>query len=348
MPSIRVVLPAFVGLVLLVIGVQSAASVLQVDGGTAVAAVRRALLPCAIGAALILVSLAVSKRSRAGYLLGLATAVVGVAAGVTAIIVEIPYLAEGGLGAALGGGVVVVAALWIALWAGYGIATWRARASFATTWARGDRTMAIVVSGLAAFTVAAYVSLGAAETEATQTVDAARARAEALVAGTSVSVQVVDVTINSEGAAGTTATVERLTIELAVESAQAYALTAVPTLCLTDLATALDPAYKPDSYCWGGAGPALPLDGLVPDLGIPAGTRTLRVELTRGDSLCAFGPGSWNAELRISPSLDTRAVSGAGAEYLAISDQFLVIAEGSSASPAEGPTSDCIASSVSP
>ena len=348
MPGIRVVLPAAVGLVLLVIGVRSATVELESGGASVVSTVQRALLPVAIGAGLILVSLAVSRRSRAGYVLGIATAILGIAAGIAAIVVEIPYLQEGGMGGALGGGVVVIAVLWIGLWAAYGVSMWRARSSFAATWARGDRTFAIVLSGLVVFTVAAYISLGAVATEATDTADAAVAQANALVAGTSLTVQVIDLSVDTSAVAGSTPAVERLVLELHVQSPEAYPLYAAPALCLVDLATAQDPGYRPDAFCWGGPGRAVALEGAFPDLGIRSGTQTIRVDLTRGSSVCAFGPGPWNAALRILPSIAATAGNDPYL-YLSVSAQVQVEAQGAPpASTNPGATSDCIASMVSP
>ena len=151
MPSFRVVVPALVGLVLLFIGVQSFSRA----ACRAMAAPKRGRSPTSVAArrdrcrAHPGLARGRSRRSRAGYLLGIADRGPRDRGGLAAIVAEIPYLAEGGLGGALGGGVVVVAVLWI----GPVGRLWRLDMAVAplVRWPRGragDRTIGIVLSGV--------------------------------------------------------------------------------------------------------------------------------------------------------------------------------------------------------
>lgn len=80
---------------------------------------------------------------------------------------------------------------------------------------------------------------------------------------------------------------------------------------------------------------------------IDHGTITFRLDVSRGNAPCAFGPGRWNAELRIAPRLATAEGSGAQVEAFSVSSSFQVAANGQ---PADGtaPTTDCIAPPVTP
>lgn len=318
------------------------------DGGFgAVADVRGGLVPIAIAVALILVSLAVSSRSLAGYMLGIATATLMILAGVGLIIVEIPYVNEGGLGAAFGGGFVVAAVIWIVVWLGYGLSMRRARASFAAGWQSDDRGIGIVIASLAIFATAAYLSLGFVLSDRAGAAERGRSDAEALVAGTTIEARVIDATY-SPTADGTSAPkVEKLTLDLGFMSTPSYGLAQIPTVCLTDSATARDPAFKPDVYCWGTAGPALVLADGFRDLTMPPSVRHVQLELARGDSLCAFGPGAWEAQVQIAPLVGD-GDTGTAPEVYVHTTTFVV--ESSLPPPPSGVTADggCFASTVSP
>jgi hypothetical protein len=341
----RVGLPGLTGLVLLYFGTRQVASGLRDGGFGAVADVRGGLIPIAIAVALILVSLAVSRRSLSGYMLGIATAILMILAGVGLIIVEIPYINEGGLGAAFGGGFVVAAAIWIAVWLGYGLSMRRARASFAAASQPGDRRFAIVIGSLAVFTAAAYLALGFVESDEAVAGEAARTNAVALVAATSIEARVIEVTFQSVG--DSAPEVSQMTLELSFMATPAYQLAAIPTVCLTDSATARDPAFKPDVYCWGTAGPALVLADGFRDLTMPSSVRHVQLELARGDSLCAFGPGAWEAQVQIAPLVGD-GDTGTAPEVYVHTTTFVV--ESSLPPPPSGATADggCFASTVSP
>src|SRR6185503_8652161 len=132
------------------------------------------------------------------------------------------------------------------------------------------------------------------------------------------------------------------------QAAEAYALAAAPTVCLTDMATHLDPAYKEDTFCWGGPGSAIALADGFGDLTMPSTERTLQLDLDRGASPCGFRAGGWNAEVTLAPALSTdRNVGPAPAMYF-VNVSFVV--ESSVPPPAIGSPvgSACIDSTVSP
>lgn len=346
MRIVRVGLPALVGLIVLYATVTTLASDLRFSAENVPGVLRSAVLPIAIAVTFLIAALALARRSRAGFFLGLAAAAAMTLGGAGLIVIEIGYLNQGGESAAFAGGFIVAAAIWMALWAGYGLALWRARPAFAPTWRRGDRRMAIVLAALVLLAAGSYVGLGSAESAAAETGAANREQAEQLVLGTSLAVDASNITLETSGA-GSTPAVASMTIELSVTSLATYELAAVPTLCLTDLATALDPAYKPETYCWGLGGRAITLDAGFERMIVDQGTVTFQLDVMRGDSLCAFGPGAWNAELRIAPRVATADGSGASVEAFGVSSEFAVAVNGQPVD-GTGPTTDCIASTVSP
>jgi len=348
-PSIRAVPPAFIGLLLLYGGITSMAHELQYYSETPIADVRGGLLPISIGVALLLAALALSRRSRAGYLLGLASAGLMGIAGLALVATEVQYILQGRSGSEYGWVFIVAAGSWIALWAAYARSLRRARASFEPSWKPGDRRFAIVLAALIAFSSAAQVGLGIVETEAAHAGVASHDRAEKLVQGTSLEVDANDITVDGAGSTGANPAVHTMTLELSVHSLATYELAAVPTLCLTDLATARDPAYKPDIYCWGLAGRAITLDAGYPRLIVDDGTVTFRLDVSRADSLCAFGSGMWNAELRVAPRVVTTDGSTPTFESFSVSRPFAVQASGQALpDDPSGPTVDCISGKVAP
>jgi hypothetical protein len=347
--SIRFVAPAAIGLLLLYVGLTSMAHDLQYYSETPIADVRGALLPIAIGVALLLAALALWRRSRAGYLLGLGSAGLLILAGLALVAIEIQYIAQGRSGSQYGWVFIVAAGIWIGLWALYARSLRRARASFEPSWKPGDRRFAIVLVALIVFSTAAHVGLGIAETEAAKGGVANHDRAEKLAQGTSLEVDANDVTVDGAGSTSANPAVQTMTLELSVHSLATYELAAVPTLCLTDLATALDPTYKPDTYCWGLAGRAITLDAGYPRLIVDDGTVTFRLDVSRGDSLCAFGSGMWNAELRVAPRVVKTDGSTPAIESFSVSRPFQVVANGQSLpGDPSGPTVDCIAGKGAP
>src|SRR6188472_971182 len=108
MRVVRVGLPAIVGLLFLLFGMQSIASGIQNgDPGAFASEIQVGVLPLAIGIVLLLASVAVARRTRLGYWLGLGAGLLMVVAGIGVIVAEIPFLQDGGLGAAIGGGIVI-------------------------------------------------------------------------------------------------------------------------------------------------------------------------------------------------------------------------------------------------
>jgi hypothetical protein len=344
----RVGLPALTGLLVIFVAVQSMRVALADSGAGMLDVAHAWLLPVAFAAGLLLTALAISRRTRSGYLLGVGLAVLMMLGGLAVIASEVPYLAGGGLGAALGAGVMILASAWILAWAVHGISMRRARASFTADWQPIDRQFGIVIASLAIFAAGAYLSLGFALSEEAAAGDASRADAAALVADTTIQAHVIAVTYAPSTDGASASEVEHLTLELSFMGAPAYALGQAPTVCLTDAATSRDPAYKPDVYCWGTAGPAVVLADGFSDLTMPSTARLIRLELERGGSLCAFGAGEWDAQVRIEP-LVADAGTGIPEIYTRSTFFFLELPDGQ-APPPSGTlaATDCLASTVSP
>jgi len=339
----RVGLPFLTGIAVLVIAVLSVSSRLGEPQLGVVDAVRVALPMIAIAVLLLLVAVAIARRSRAGQVLGLGLAILAVLAGVGAIVVELPYLAEGGLSAALGGGVVILAGIWIVIWLLYGLAMLRGRGSFDAAWQPLDRRFGIVMAAVVLFTGAAYVALGAVVGDAAAAAAGDELDAAALVADTSVAIDVVSTTFGPN--AGSGATVDRMTLDLTFSSLATYTLGQAPTICLTDAATAADPAFKASGFCWGTDGSPFVVSDGFGDLHMPAAGRHVRLALDGASSPCAFGAGPWQALVTIAP----RGVASAGTlQAYAISAPFRVPLT-AGATPGVPPVaSSCIASTVSP
>src|SRR6478672_2232249 len=160
MRAFRVGLPALTGLVIIFVAMQAIRVELQNSGTALLDTVHAWLPPLAFAIGLLLISLAISRRTRLGYGLGLGLAIVMVLGGLAVVALEVPYLAQGGLSAALGAGVVILASAWILAWAIHGISMRRARATFAAGWQANDRRFGIVLGSLAGFAAVAYLSLG--------------------------------------------------------------------------------------------------------------------------------------------------------------------------------------------
>ena len=350
MRIVRIGLPALVGALLMYMAVQGAQTGLAYNGESAIDAFRGALVPAAIGVGLLLAAMAIAGRSRAGYWLGIGVAALMVLAGAWLIALEIPYMQTGGESAAFGTIGIGVAVVWMLVWAGYGLAFRRARASFAAAWQPGDRRFGIVLVALVIFTTGADLALGAIRSEAVANGAADEARAQELVNGTSLDVRVVDVAFEPGAlTTGGPQAVAHLTLDVTVRAVEAYPLEGAPSLCLTDLATFRDPAYKPDVFCWGMPSPSGAVGTAFSDLSVPVEARTVRLVLVRGSSPCAFGPGVWSAELRIAPRLKDSGGIGPAPQMYARATSFRV--EDGSAAPPSGTVSSssaCIASTVSP
>lgn len=346
MRAVRVAFPALIGLILLYVAFQSVQSALAGSGESVMAAAQGGTLLGALGAGFLLVALAVSSGSRSGFFLGLGTAILMVLGGVLVIVIELPYVGQGGLGGAIGGGVIIFAGIWILVSLAYFLAIRRARASFAPSMDAGDRRLGIVLGGLAMFAAAAWVAFGAIDTQQVAAGADSRGAAQVLVAGTSLEVAAPDVSVDRASGTDSHPTVLHMIVDVAVTSPERYELAAVPTLCLTDLATAEDPAYKPDTYCWGSQGRAIALDRQYPRLMVDEGSVAFQVELDR-EGLCSFGSGLWNADLRLVPRM-TPDTAENDVEAFTLSAQFQVGETGHGPDAPSGPTTDCFASTVSP
>ena len=349
MRLIRVAAPALVGAFLIFMAVQAIQNGLGDYGQSAIQAIRGGMLPAAIGVGLLLAALAIARRSRAGYVLGIAVAALMILAGLALIVIEIPYLRDRGLSASFAVGAIVMAVAWGLLWAGYGLSFRRARAGFASTAGPGDRRMSIVLAALAVFSSGAYLGLGAIDSSAAASQSIDQAQAAALVAGTTIEAHVVDVSAGpASGSAGTSQPVEHLTVDIVIYSETSYRLTAAPRLCLTDLATYRDPAYKPDVYCWGMPNPSGAVQVAFADLTFSPDRRRIRLELDRGASLCAFGAGVWNAELRLAPQVGATTGGGVGRAPEIYTIWTLFGVESATVTPPDATATSCIAATVSP
>ena len=328
--------PAIIGGLLVLIGLMPALSGLQAGGsGELVSGVRIAAIPTGIGLALLLTALAIRRQTRLGFLLGIAAAVLMAVAGLGVIVIQIPYLDQGGLSAAFAGPFMAVAATWSLLWAIHGRGIYTARSAFSPTWEANDRRLAIVFAGLVVFSSGLFVSLGLIQDEALARDQVAQGEIQVLVAATVLEVRVLDATLGQDpDRADAGPVVERLRLELTVQSPRAYSLVVAPSMCLTDLATFQDPAFKPGTSCWGTPGQGLDLASDFADLVVPSDERTIRVELARTGSSCAFAPGRWNAALTLAPNL---AGEAAAPELYMIEASFLVPGEtGSVPRPSNG------------
>jgi hypothetical protein len=187
----RIGLPVLTGLVILFGAQQSIRLALDNSDTALLSAVYAWLLQVAVAIGLLLAALAISRRSRLGYFLGVGIAVVMGLGGLALIVSEVPYLAGGGLGGALGAALVVLASAWILAWAVHGISMRRARASFAPAWQPIDRRLGIVLGSLAVFTAAAYVSLGLVVSDRAAAAEMSLTEATALVDATSIEAHVI-------------------------------------------------------------------------------------------------------------------------------------------------------------
>lgn len=335
MTLLRALWPALVGLILLLFGFQSAVGGIKSgDDGSFANGLRTAVIPTAIGIGLLLASVAIARRTRLGYLLGVAVGVLGVAAGLGLILLEIPFLQKGGESAAFGGGFVIVAAIWSLLWLLYAWRASKARTSFALAWVPADRRLAIVLAAIAIVGTGLFLGIGALQTNANANAIETDAQARTVVGATGFRVFVLNADI-TPASGGKPAVVDHLNLQIELESQQAYALAVPPTLCLTSLAMFQDPAYKFGMLCWGLPGPD---DSLRFSLSstVPQDTTTLMLDLRGAGSPCPFSPGTWNAELTLAPSIDpgTDGIGPAPGLY-SISATFQV-GDGSVAPPPSG------------
>ena len=339
----RVGLPLLTGLALLLIAMLSVGASLQSPSLAVVEAVRGAVLAGAAAVVLLLTAIAIARRTRAGQVLGVLVAFLAILGGVALVVVELPYLADGGLGAALGGGVMVLAGIWIVVWLIYGLVMLRGRASFAADWQPMDRRFGIVVGSIAAIATAAFLAAGFVLEDGTNAAANDQAARVALVVATSIDAHVIGATYRSS--ADGSMQVQTLTLELSFTGGSEYRLARAPTLCLTDVATSLDPGYKPRTFCWGTGGAPLVLSDAFSDLTMPSTSRRIRLDLARGDSPCAFGAGSWEGQVQIAPlGID----AGAEPEAYAATTSFRLDSAQAPAASGTAVADACLASTVSP
>ena len=336
MTLLRAGWPGLVGLLFLVFGLQSLASGLQSGDGDELAEhLRTSAIPNAIGIVLLLAAVAMWRRTRLGLQLGLAIGTLGVLTGLGVIVLEIPFLQGGGEGAAFGSAFVVVAVAWSLAWLLY---TWRLSKSgsgFAPAWVPADRRLAVAVSLVVLVGAGAFVGIGALEANASAGAIRDDAQARAVVEATGFRVLALDADV-TPASGGKPAVVDHLSLQIELESRQAYALAVSPSLCLTSLAMHQDPAYKQGMLCWGVPGPE---DSLRFSLAstVPQDTTTLTVDLRGAGSPCPFSPGTWNAELTLAPSLDTGAGGVGPAPGLYSIDTTFVVGDSAAPPPSGSP-----------
>lgn len=155
-------LPAILGAILTMLGFQPIiGGFLSAEPGAVANGMHGSVIPLGIGVALLLVALALARRTRLGYLLGIAAGLLLAVGGLGLILLEIPSVLEGGFRGAFTLPVVVIAAGWSVLWLLYARSVSRARSNFAPTWGPNDRRLAIILSALAVFTAGTFIALGA-------------------------------------------------------------------------------------------------------------------------------------------------------------------------------------------
>ena len=257
MRVVRVGLPALAGCLVLLFGLQSVSSGLQsgstglpgIDPPAISSEIQVGILPIGIGIVLLLAAVAIARRTRLGYWLGLLVGALMAVAGLGLIVTEIPFLQKGGLGGAIGGGIVVLAIVWTILWLAY---TWRfskASSDFEPAWTPSDRRMELVITAIVLVSAVAFLGIEALQANATADAIENDAQARAAVEATTLEVLVLDFGVTP--ASATRAAVNHLTLDLVLRNPQAYAITESPTLCLTSRAISDDPGYKQGMLCWG-------------------------------------------------------------------------------------------------
>ena len=306
MRVIRAGLPALIGAVLLGLGGSPIlADLLGGDPARLVYAVRNGFIPIAIGIGLLLVAVALYRQSRLGYLLALVVATLFAIAGLGVILIESSFLNSEEFGASFALPIIAIGAAWTVVWIVY---AWRlalARSTFAAAWQPGDRPLAVGLAVLVAASIGLNFALDALASSAIAATEGQQLQAQSLVGGTTLAVEVNDQTVDPSGA-----TVEHLMLTLTVNAAVKYALFNRPTLCLTDLATYQDPAYKSGNVCWGGDGTPITVMDDIGTPGLAEGSTGIAVDLSRGASRCAFAAGVWNAELTLVPRTGAGAPDG--------------------------------------
>jgi hypothetical protein len=154
--------PAILGAILTMLSIpQIIRGFESTEPGAVANGMHGSVLPLGIGVALLLVALALARRTRLGYLLGIAVGLLLAVGGLGLILVEIPSVLEGGSRGLFTLPVVVIAAGWSVLWLLYGWSVLRARSNFAPTWGPNDPRLAIVLLALAVLTAATFIALGA-------------------------------------------------------------------------------------------------------------------------------------------------------------------------------------------
>jgi hypothetical protein len=291
---IRAGVPAFLGAMLAVLGAQELLRGLAfADAQSRLEEVRASLLPVAIGVALLLTGMAIARRTRIGYLLGVAASLGFIVIASLFGLSLVPNLADSGFN--LAPAFLVFAGIAVLLAAAYGTVLRRGRASFAGAWGPSDRRFGIVVAALLIASTIASTALGAAAGQVQVQAGIDSETAQALVDGTTFDVRVAHATLDA------TDHVERLTLEVTLQSPKSYGLAAPPALCLTDLVTATE-VGKLGVLCWAADEPgyALPLA----DLTVPTDRVSFEVDLARGQSVCAYLAGPWSAVLVLQPAID--------------------------------------------
>ncbi len=345
MRFVRVGLPAVVGFLFLLFGTQSVAAGLQAgDPGAFASEIQVGVLPLAIGIVLLLASVAAARLTRLGYWLGLGVGLLMAAAGLAAIAVEIPFLQQGGLGASIGGGIIIFAVAWTLLWLLY---TWpfsKAKSAFAPAWTPADRRLAALIAVVVVVAGATFFGMAALQTNAIANAIENDAQARAAVEATTLEVRAFDFGVTPASATGPAA-VNRLTLELVLYNPKAYVLTGPPTLCLTSYAVFHDPAYKQGLLCWGMPGPEDSLRFSFPALTVRQDTTTINLNLRGAGSPCPMSPGEWNAELTFEPAM---ANGSPGGGLYAIDAPFFVVDDSIPQLPSGAPAASDGCLGVSP
>jgi hypothetical protein len=290
---IRAGVPVFFGALLTVLGSQELLRGLAyTDAPSRLEEVRGSLLPVAIGVALMLTGMAIARRTRIGYLVGMAAALGFIVLAALFGFSLVPHLGDAGFNLAPGFLLFTIIAVVLAV--AYGLVLRRGHATFAGTWGSSDRRFGILIAALLIASTLASTVLGAVASDVQVQAGVASEQAQSLVDGTTFDVRVVHATV---GAANE---VEGLTLDVRLRSTTGYVLATAPALCLTDLITATE-VGKLGVLCWGADEPgfALPLV----DLTVPPDGVTFEIDLDRGESICAYLAGPWSATLVLQPAI---------------------------------------------
>ncbi|MEA2675279.1 MAG: hypothetical protein QOI92_2471, partial [Chloroflexota bacterium] len=194
----RAGLPAIVGMLLLLIGSQSTLSGLQNGRDAMLYGIRSGFIPIAIGIVLLLVAWAIARATRVGFLLGMVTAAAFVVGGLGLTLIEASFASSETFRSIFPLSAILLAIGWTVVWVVYGWRLSKARSTFAVTWGRPDWLVVVGVVAIAIGAVGTHFTLNVLDGSAAAADERDQLQADALIAGTTLTVQVKDATITQE------------------------------------------------------------------------------------------------------------------------------------------------------